>query len=86
MNSQLAKSSLKLMLSSMDPIPLYTEADRIEFVRIVKNYMKDLWQFGKKQKNKPKSKDNDFSSLQMVYLSVIPLGKISQELLKKQQM
>lgn len=85
MNSQLAISSCKLMLSSMVHLPLYTEADQIEFVRIVKNFLKDLTQLAKNQTIKQKPKDDDLSSLQVVYLSVIPLGKIRQELLNKEQ-
>lgn len=81
-DSDLSKSVRNLLLNSLTDIALYSKEDEIEFIRIVKSFMVDLHQFAKAQKAKrtESKEEKSDSTIQTVYISTIPLGKVRESL------
>jgi hypothetical protein len=73
LNSDIIRSIRKLLLCSMNNLYLETEGEQIEFIKIVKKFMLNLQKFSKSKK-----KDANSSSLHLVYISSIPIGKLKQ--------
>jgi hypothetical protein len=77
-NTKLSASIRKLSLNSMIEIPLFTPEDNFELINIVKPFLVKIDKFALAQKSKMKSKEESDPSMQVVYLSTIPLGKIKK--------